>query len=251
MRLDHTPFHYDTSRRPVSIIITFPFSNMSRVTQEPPPLRLCCDGLLGTTAALAVQASIAVQDGVAVVILLLLLALDVGAAGDPGAAVVDGCVLGRQVVTLVAGDNVGATALGQVPGAGGELGGDGGVSSDPVGEGVLAVLDDGLAGLVAVVGGTGLAGGDGGVVDELEEVLAVAGDDGDLLAVLPQGVELVGVGGLDLLAGDVGELGLGDERLGLGADELLLENDDLGGVGLLVLELSDLIRNLLLAWIAC
>jgi hypothetical protein len=188
---------------------------------------------------------------VAVVILLLLLALDVGAAGDPGAAVVDGRVLSGQVVTLVAGGNVGATALGQGPGAGGELRGDGGVSGDPVSEGVLAVLDDGLAGLVAVVGGTGLAGGDGGVVDELEEVLAVAGDDGDLLAVLPQGVELVGVGGLDLLAGDVGELGLSDERLGLGADELLLENDDLGGVRLLVLELSDLIRNLLLAWVVC
>jgi hypothetical protein len=46
--------------------------------------------------------------------------------------------------------------------------------------------------------------------------------------VLAQGVKLVRVGGLDLLARDVGELRLGDEGLGLGPDKFLLENDDLG-----------------------
>jgi hypothetical protein len=138
-------------------------------------------------------------------------------------------------------------ALGQGARAGAQAGAHGGLLLDPVGECVLAVLDDRLGGLVAVVGGAGLAGGDGGVVDELEEVLAVPGDDGDLLAVLAQGVELVGEGGLELLTGDVAELGLGDEGLGFGADELLLEDDDLGGVGLLVLQLGDLIGDLLLA----
>lgn len=65
-------------------------------------------------------------------------------------------------------------------------------------------------------------------------MLAVAGDDGDLFAVLAQRVELVGVGGLDLFARDVGELRLGDERFGFGADEFLLEDDDARGVGFFV-----------------
>lgn len=65
-------------------------------------------------------------------------------------------------------------------------------------------------------------------------MLAVAGDDGDLFAVLAQRVELVGVGGLDLFARDVRELRLGDERFGFGADEFLLEDDDARGVGFFV-----------------
>lgn len=125
--------------------------------------------------------------------------------------------------------------LGQGARPGGQLGRHGGVGGDPVGQGVLAVLDDGLAGLVAVVGLACLARGDGGVVDEFEEVLAVAGNDGDFFAVLAQGVELVSVGSFDLLASNVGELGLGDERLGFGPHELLLEHNNLGRVGFLVL----------------
>lgn len=173
------------------------------------------------------------------------------AGRDPeaGLAVLEGLVLAGEVMALTS--VAGGAALGQGARAGGELGADGGVLLDPVGERVLAVLDDGLGGLVAVVGLAGLAGSDGGVVDELEEVLAVAGDDGHLLAVLAEGVELVSESSLQLLAGDVGELGLSDEGLGLGADELLLENDDLGAVGLLVLELGDLVGDLLLAWEEC
>lgn len=49
---------------------------------------------------------------------------------------------------------------------------------------------------------------------------------------------------LELLAGDVGQLSLGDERLGFGADELLLEGDELGGLGLFVLQFLDLILDL-------
>jgi hypothetical protein len=78
-------------------------------------------------------------------------------------------------------------------------------------------------------------------------MLAVAGDDGDLLAVFAKSVELVLEGSLDLLAGDVGELGFGDQRLCLGADELLLKNDDARGLRVFVLELSDLVGDLLLA----
>ena len=78
-------------------------------------------------------------------------------------------------------------------------------------------------------------------------MLAEAGDDGELLAVLAEGVELVGEGGLQLLTGDVAELGFGDEGLGLRADKLLLEDDDLGAIRLLVLELGNLVGDLLLA----
>lgn len=85
---------------------------------------------------------------------------------------------------------------------------------DPVGEGVFTVLDDpveevsgwlGLgsnlckvnlrfAGLITIVSFTGLARGDRGVVNQLEEMFAEAGDDGEFLAVLAKGIELVGEG---------------------------------------------------------
>lgn len=78
-------------------------------------------------------------------------------------------------------------------------------------------------------------------------MLAVASNEGDLLAVLTKGVKLVLEGGLQLLTGDVGQLGLRDEGLGLGANQLLLEDDDARGVGVLVLELSNFVGDLLLA----
>jgi hypothetical protein len=53
-----------------------------------------------------------------------------------------------------------------------------------------------LAGLVTVVGGPGLTRSDRGVVNELEEVLAESSNDGNLLAVLAEGIEVVGEGGL-------------------------------------------------------
>lgn len=79
-------------------------------------------------------------------------------------------------------------------------------------------------------------------------MLAETSDNGHLLAVFLQSVELVGVGGLQLLARDVRELGFGDERFGFGADKFLFEDDDLGGVRLLVLELRNLVGDLLFAY---
>jgi hypothetical protein len=79
-------------------------------------------------------------------------------------------------------------------------------------------------------------------------MLPKASNDGNLLGVFAQGVKLVRVCGLDLLTGNVRQLGLGNKRLGLGADELLLENDNLGRIGLLVLELGDVVGDLLLAY---
>ena len=108
-----------------------------------------------------------------------------------------------------------------------------------------------LAGLVAVVCVSGLTRGDGSVVNQLQEVLSEASDDGKLLRVLTESVKLVSEGGLQLLAGDVGQLGLCHQRLGLGANKLLLKNNNLRAVRLLVLELSNLISDLLLAWKDC
>ena len=121
-----------------------------------------------------------------------------------------GLILCRQIDALAVLVKVRAVALGEGAGALRETRLDHGLGGDPVGEGILAVLDDGLGGIVAVVGVAGLAGSDGGVVDQVEEVLAVASDDGDLLTVLAERIELVLECCLDLLAGDVGQLGLGD-----------------------------------------
>jgi hypothetical protein len=43
-------------------------------------------------------------------------------------------------------------------------------------------------------------------------------------------------------------LSFSNQRFGLGADEFLFEDNNLGGVGFLVLELSNLVGNLLLAY---
>jgi len=76
-----------------------------------------------------------------------------------------------SVVTIAAALRKGARSLG-------ELGGDGSVLGNPVGKSILTVLNNSLASLVTVVCLASLSGGDRGVIDELEEVLAVAGDDG-------------------------------------------------------------------------
>lgn len=226
--------------------------------------RLCGDWpLLLTATLLRGNGGVDVVVNVVAVVIAVALVL---AGGNPETRlpVVKGLVLAGEVDTLTTASGVAAT-LGQGAGALGQLGRDGGILGDPVGEGILAVLDDAvecqrrlfcleriidlrLAGLVSVVGLASLAWSDRVVVDQLQQVLSVAGDDGKLLAVLTHGIELVGEGGLELLAGDVGQLGLSDQGLGLSAHELLLEDNDLGRVGLLVLQLRNLVRNLLLAW---
>ena len=173
------------------------------------------------------------------------------AGWDPeaGLAVVERSVLAGKINTLSIALNVLAAALRQRAGTGGELGRDSSVGGNPVGESVLAVLDDGLGCFISVICGTGLTRGDRGIINELQEVLSVTSNDGELLAVFAKSVKLVGVGSLQLLTGDVGELGFSDKGLGLSTDKLLLENNDLGRVWLLVLELSNLIGDLLLAYL--
>lgn len=150
-------------------------------------------------------------------------------------------------MAIVSVADVVAAALGQVAGAGGKLRGNGGVGSHPVGQGILAVLDDSPTSLITVICLSSFTRSHRRVVDELQEVLAVARNNGDLLAVLTEGVKLVRVGSLDLLTRNVGQLGLGHKRLGLGTDKLLLQDDNLGRVGFLVLELGNLVGDFLLA----
>ena len=108
-------------------------------------------------------------------------------------------------------------------------------------------MDDCLGSFIAVVCSASLAWCDGSIIDKFEEVLSVAGDDGKFFAVFTERVELVGVGCLELFARDVGKLCFGDEGFGFGADELLFEDDDFGGVGFFVFELGDLVGDFLFA----
>ena len=102
-----------------------------------------------------------------------------------------------------------------------------------------------LARLVTVVCLTGLAGSNGGVVDKLEKMLSEPSNNGELLTMLTEGIELIGESSLELLTGDIRELGLGDQRLSLGADKFLLENHNLRAVWFLVFELGDFVGDFL------
>ena len=104
-----------------------------------------------------------------------------------------------------------------------------------------------LAGLVSVICVSCLSGSHRSVVNKLEQVLAVPGYDGELFAMLAEGIELVGEGGLQFLTSDVGKLSLSNKRFSLGSDKFLLEHDNARRVGFLVFELSNLISDLLLA----
>lgn len=79
-------------------------------------------------------------------------------------------------------------------------------------------------------------------------MLAEPSDDGELLAVLTESIELVGEGRLELLTGNVRQLSLSDQRLSFSANQFLLKNNDSGTVGLLVFELGDLVSYLLLTY---
>ena len=139
------------------------------------------------------------------------------------------------------------TTLAQGPRANAQFGRNSCVRRNPVCERILAILNDCLGGFIPVVCSAGLAWGDWGVIDKLEEMFAVTCDDSKFFAVFAESVELVGVGCLELLTSDVGELGFGNEGFGFCADELLFENDNFGGIGLFVFELGDLIGDFLLA----
>lgn len=104
-----------------------------------------------------------------------------------------------------------------------------------------------FAGIVAVIWHSCLARSNGRVIDQLEQMLAVASHSSDLLAMLLERIKLVREGRLQLLTRDIAQLGLSNKRLRLCPDELLLEHDDARRVGLLILQLRDLVGDLRLA----
>lgn len=83
-------------------------------------------------------------------------------------------------------------ALGESARALRQAGLDCGVLRDPVGESIFTVLDDGLAGFIAIISIASLAWCDWSVIDKLKQVLAVACNDGKLLAMLAQSIKLIG-----------------------------------------------------------
>jgi hypothetical protein len=95
-----------------------------------------------------------------------------------------------------------------------------------------------------VVGRTLLAGHNGRIVEQVDELSRLCREQDLLLGSLDDGGGVDVVSLLELLASDVGQLSLSNERLGFSADELLLESDELGGLGLLVLQLLDLVLDL-------
>lgn len=114
----------------------------------------------------------------------------------------------------------------------------------PVSEFVLGNIQDLSCVLSVSESGVGISRNNRSVVNEVEQLSCVLGQKNLLLGALNDGSSVNVVSLLELLAGDVGKLSLGDERLSLCADKLLLEGDNLGGAGLLVLQLLNLVGNL-------
>ena len=205
------------------------------------------DSILSSHALLLTSAFLVVVIMVHLIIIILILLSTMMLTGrDPRLPVVHPLILPGQVDAFFVAP--GPPPLRERTGPRRELRLNLSILLHPVRERIFAVLDDRLAGLVPIVGIARLTGSNRRIVDELEEMLAVASTNGHLFAVLAQCVELVGEGCLELFARDVGELGFRDERFGFGADEFLLEHDDLGALRLLVFELRDLVGYLLLAW---
>ena len=94
-----------------------------------------------------------------------------------------------------------------------------------------------------------LAGHNWRVVEQVDQLAGLRREQDLLLGALDDGRGVDVVGFFELLARDVGELGFGDEGLGFGADELLLEGDEFGGFGFFVFELLDFVLDLMV-WIS-
>jgi hypothetical protein len=129
------------------------------------------------------------------VILFFILITLVGAGWNPRVTIVQWCVLAREIMACLSVADI-AAPLRECAGTNGKLRGDSSVGLNPVGECVLAVLDDSFGGLVSIIGSTSLTWCNRGVINKLQKVFPVAGNDGELLAVLAESIELVGVSSL-------------------------------------------------------
>ena len=90
-----------------------------------------------------------------------------------------------------------------------------------------------------------LAGHNRRVVEQVNQLAGLRCEQDLFLGALDDGSGVDVVGFFEFLARDVGELGFGDEGLGFGADELLLEGDEFGGFGFFVFELLDFVLDLM------
>jgi len=68
-----------------------------------------------------------------------------------------------------------------------------------------------LTGLVSIICFAGLTRSYRCIIDKLQQMLSESGDDGKLLAVLTEGIELVSERSLELLTGNVRQLGFGNK----------------------------------------
>jgi hypothetical protein len=89
-----------------------------------------------------------------------------------------------------------------------------------------------------------LAGHNRRIVEQVDQLAGLRREQDLLLGALDDGGRVHVVGFFEFLARDVGELGFGDEGLGFGADELLLEGDEFGGFGFFVFELLNFVLDL-------
>lgn len=114
----------------------------------------------------------------------------------------------------------------------------------PRSKALLGVVESLSGSLCGIVSGAFFTRHNGGVVEHVDELTRLGGEEDLLLGALDDGGGVEVVCFLEFLAGDVCELCFGHEGLGFGADELLLERDELCGLWLLVLELLDLVLDL-------
>ena len=83
-----------------------------------------------------------------------------------------------------------------------------------------------------------------GIVQEIQDTATLLGKKGLLLGALNHSSEMDVVGFFEFLARNIGKLCLGDQRLSFGADQFLLQLDDLGASRFLILEFLDFIGDL-------
>jgi hypothetical protein len=129
------------------------------------------------------------------IILVFVLVTLVGASWNPGIAVIQRCVLAGEIMASLNVADV-AAPLRESASTNRKLRGDGSVGLNPVCECVFAVLDDSFRCLVSVVGSTSLTWGYGSIINELQKVFPVTCNDSELLAVLTESIELIGISSL-------------------------------------------------------
>lgn len=135
-----------------------------------------------------------------------------GASGNPetALAIFHALILARQIHALASGTALGTT-LRQVASTSAEFRAYGCVLGDPVGEGVLTVLNDAVstlasnsntpistddcvrfAGFISIICFASLARRYWSIVDEFQEMLSETSNDSKLLAMLTKSIKLVG-----------------------------------------------------------